>query len=211
MQTELGNLNRLRVNAKPNLEQLESRGGELLASHFAPREQALIHYELAHIHAQSGLQQPASVMKHARAALRLPLDPSRRARLQVYWGDALRVLDLRHPFADRRRAAAAVYLQALKEVLQHDLPARPPKFPIMVLFNIDGEEEENKRRMEEQRRVRRQIQFQVDMIKHRDVLRRQITSLYQRHPFNRKELEQLAGRILKDPVEAKRLSAGSSR
>lgn len=210
LQQELGKLDRLRTDANPDLQQVEKRGGELLATYFAPEEQALIHFELAEIHAQSGLQQPASVISHARAALRLPLDPSRRARLQVYWGDALRVLDRRYPFTVKRRAATKVYLQALKEVLQLELPARPPKFPVMGFYNIEGADAENKRRMEEQWELRKKLEFQVDMIEHREVLRRQIVSLYQRRPFDRNELEELANRILEDPAEVQRLTEQAS-
>lgn len=206
LEEELRNIDSLRSGRKTPLDEVDRRGSELLKRFSKPEEQGHVYYMLAHVHAQSGLQEPQKIIDYAKKGLSLPLDPSRKMRLYVYLGDATRVSKSGGSFMDKRKAAAEIYLRGLNEVLKHDLPEKPPPFPRMSLIS-GGDEEENQREMDEQLARRRQVEFVREMIMHREVLERQITSIYKRRPFDREELKEIASPILEQPAIVQELIA----
>lgn len=121
LRKELQELDRMRKGKQTPTDKVESRGGDLLEEHPSPEEQGRIHYQLAHVHAQSAQKDLELVIEHAQRALSFPLDPDLRLRAYVYWGDALRILHRRKkaPYAEGRRLAAPVYLEGLKETQKY--------------------------------------------------------------------------------------------
>jgi|GEM_PF-3581883 hypothetical protein len=209
--TRLSDLRRMMNGHETNLPAVEQQARELLDGHFVPANRALVQFELATIHAQSGLQQPGRVIDLAQKALGLPLDRSRRLRLQAYWGDALRVLTGNHSFPQRRKAAATVYLQGLKETVRYELPDKPPELPAASFaFGAAEGFDDAKYQRQRQREVHHREWIRVrhirEMVNHREVLKRQIVSVYRRKPFDLRELKLLANEILQDKAETRRLA-----
>jgi hypothetical protein len=203
---ELGRLDRLRNGLKTPLDEVDRRGEELLKKYSNPRDRGRIYYQLAHVHAQSGVRRPEQVIAYAEAALQCPLGLSQQLRLYTYWGDALGVSKEKKPFAARRTEAAAIYLKGLREVSALKLPEKPPEPEPMTFFN-GPDAEENRRKGQEQWVRRRQIDYQREMIKHRDVLQGQIVSLYGRRPVATEELRDTATKILGEGKALDRLMA----
>jgi hypothetical protein len=199
LQQDLNKLDGLRNGRKTDPAKVDRLGAELLEKYEAPKQRALIHYQLAHVHAQSGLLQPQSIIDHAAAALELPLEQRNRLRLFIYAGDAYRVLNRKASFSKRRKLAAMVYLQGLKEALKYGFPEKPPELP--TLFR--GESDVDRQRQYE---LRKSVQFQRDMIGLRTILTRQIVSVYARKPSATNELESLAKDALENPDAVKRLT-----
>ena len=190
-----------------DIAEVQNQAAGLLKSSLSPAVRALVYFELAHAYAQSCLQFPDRVIENSYQALQLPLDPSRRLRLHVYCGDALRVLTSNQSFSKRRRRAATIYLQGLKEVDAYDLPDTPLEMPPIPPFStLARRDKEHARKLKEFEDERKRVRHIREMINHHHVLTQQIVSVYQRKPFNRSELEDLASFILQDPAAAKRLA-----
>src|SRR5205085_10828547 len=103
-----------------------------------PADHALIHFELAHIHAQSAIKQPDQVIKHARAALDSKLiTPKQRGTLYSYLGSAHEVEKEAKDFAERRRNALKALLEGLAELDAMKLPAKAPEVPGLRLLRDD--------------------------------------------------------------------------
>ena len=111
----------------------------LLNKYPDPKDQGRIYFALVQVYGQSGLARPQRIIDGVRKALQLPLDPSHRIRLYVYWGEALCVLAPGDPFSGRRRAATTVYLEGLMELRKFNLPEKPPEIPVVDLHGFDGE------------------------------------------------------------------------
>lgn len=209
LQTNLTILDRLRNGRKTDFAKVEIIGAELLAKDITPKDRALIHFQIAHNHAQSGLVQPQSVIDHAAAALKLPLEPRNRLKLFVYIGDAYRVLNRKHSFAVRRKQATAVYLEGLKEVLKYELPDRAPDLPVsarILGFSDGGDDGETRLKGELLMKLHRKARFQREMIHLQTILARQIVSMYSRKPFAIEELDRQAKDILADSAAVNRLT-----
>lgn len=214
---ELRDLEGMRRGLETPADKVEARGAELLSRYTAEGQQALIHYQLARVHAQSGQTHPKLVVEHSLKALALPLDSVRRLQLQIYHGDALQLMNRERPaeeavpFAELRRAAAKVYLEGLKEAKQYNIPDERPELPVRERpFEIprgSGAEYEAKVRksieeekvfsaaMEEARRMQA-------LWDNRRVLRGQFADMYARPPSASAELEELTVRILEEPESA---------
>ncbi len=205
---DLARLAALRHGRDTQLRRVDQLGQELLQKYSGGREQGAIYYQLAHIHAQSGLREPDRVIAYASKALAFPLDPSQRMRMYVYWGDAARLKQGRSPTAAQRKEVALTYLQGLKETSRYQLPDTPPELPGVSPYDVDGPpavvekaRQEHKREMD----ARKEAEFQREMIQHRKVLTQQLVDLYSRKPYATEELEQLARQILGDPAAVERL------
>lgn len=195
LNTSLQALQRLRRGTDTPLNEVDSRGAELLDEHSAPEAQAQIYYVLAHIHAQSGMIEADKVIRYAKEALTRPLEQGQRLRLFVYWGDAIRVRQSEESFQSRRAEAATVYFKGLAELADMELPAEAPTMPVMKIFSSTNAEEDD-RLNREQWEIRNRIKHQTEMIKHRDVLIGQVSSIYQRPPSAKAELEELGQQAL---------------
>ena len=197
-------IDKLRNGRRTPLDEVDRRGEELLNKYSAPNEQGRIYYQLAHMHAQSGVLRPEQVIAYATKALQCPLELSQRMRLHTYWGDALLIPKEKKPFATKRREAAPVYLKGLRNLIALKLPEKPPETELMGFFNGPNAEE-NRRKGEEQSARRQQIDFQREMINHRQVLQGQIVSLYGRRPVATEELKDMATNILGEGKDLDRL------
>jgi RNA polymerase sigma factor (sigma-70 family) len=203
-----GKLDALR-NGEVRPAKIDEQGRALLTKYPGPKERGQVYYHLAHIHAQTGLRRPARVVEYAKKALEHPLGPSQRARLYVYWGDAVQVARANDPLAERRKWAALPYLAGLKELLALKLPDKAPPLPDFPPVELArGEADPQAEQLRKQREsARRLATFQGEMIKHRDVLTRQIVAMYGRGPSAEAELGELAGRVLQERRAVDRLMA----
>jgi len=126
---DLRALDAMRKGLQTPADQVEARGKALLEKYAAPDQRALVHYQLAHIHAQSGQRRPDLVVEHCEEALRLPsLDAAKRLQLYIYLGDAKQQMNRvrskqdKLSFPDTRKDAANAYLQGLKESTRYNIP-----------------------------------------------------------------------------------------
>jgi hypothetical protein len=187
-------------NGEARPAKIDEQGRALLKKYPGARERGEVYYHLAHVHAQTGLKLPGRVVESAKKALEHPLDAERRARLYVYWGDAVQVARANDPLAERRRWAALPYLAGLKELLALKLPDKAPALPDFPAINLArGETDPQAEQLRRQREAaRRFAELKGRMIKHRDVLMGQIVAMYARGPSAEAELAELAGRVLQE-------------
>jgi hypothetical protein len=218
LEEELYKVDQLRSGRTTPFDKVESRCAELLQIYKDPNDQAKIYFELAQVEGQSGMQHPDKLIGYIEKGLSLPLDPVKRARLYIYWGDLLMVS---HPgahgkdLAVARKEATMPYLNGLKDMLQHDLPEAKPKLPGVMVINSSvpddpkGKQQYQAMLLEQQKRLEayEKAKFQEQMIEYRDVMNDQIASMYSRLPFDTNNLETLAKDVLKDDVAVNRLMA----
>lgn len=206
---ELKALDSLRKGRETPLDIVDKRGQELLRKYRDEKDQGRIYYQLAHIHAQSGLVQPARAIEYAETGLKFPLEPSQRSRLYVYLGDARLVAEGDQPFTSKRKLAATGYLGGLKEVSKMNLPEKAPDLPSVFKYDVISDQksvhDEIRKKHEQAMQARENAKLQGEMIKHRDVLTGQLVGLYSRKPFATEELEKIAGDVLQDPASVDRL------
>lgn len=212
-EVELKQLSAMRKGRKTDLAKVDQFGAKLLQTYPEPKEQGQIYYNLAHIHAQSGVAKPDRLIEYAQRALEFPLDPSRRARLFVYSGDAIQVRGQQGqlPFTGTRKSAALQYLKGLKEVIGYNLPEQPPDLPSVSRFSIEPASgpvyEAMKHKHDQQQAALMQARFQGEMIIHRDVLQKQIVSIYTRRPIAIDELQNIGTHIIGKGKDLDRLMA----
>jgi hypothetical protein len=213
LEEELYEVDKLRAGFDTPFEEVEKRCAALLERYKSPEEHAKIYFQLAQVEGQSGLQHPKRLINYIEKALALPLEPAKRVRLYIYWGDVLQVAHRGvrgAELAAARREAVMPYLHGLKELVQYDLPEAKPELPGIMVRNYDGPQDtqEYQELLEAQRRqveARDKAVFQRRMIDHRGVLTSQIASMYSRLPFATDELQSLAEEVLQDPSEVDRL------
>jgi hypothetical protein len=183
-------------------EEVEKQGKDLLDQYKMPDDRARIHYQMAHVLAQSDIRAYAKyVAKYAALGLEAERDPVQRGTLYSYLGDAA-IVDPTYPtFAKRRRRAAKQWLEGYKELVALKLPALAPELPGVQKGSDDPDPvrraEESKRHAIEATR-RQEAERLRELVARRDVFIRQIIENYQREPEANKELEKLAVRVLKD-------------
>ncbi len=213
LEEELYEVDKLRAGFATPFEQVESRCAELLQRYKEPAEQAKIYFQLAQVEGQSGLQHPQRLVGYIEKALALPLEPTKRVRLYIYWGDVIQVSHRgvrgRELIAARSEAVMP-YLYGMKELLKYDLPEAKPEVPGIRVVNYDGpkdtqEYQELVREQQRQIEARDRAVFQRGMIEYHDVLTNQISLMYSRLPFATDELQELATQILEDKVAVDRL------
>lgn len=221
LESDLRALEGLRNGLKTPADRVETEGQSLLDKYPERGQQALIHYTMAHIHAQSGQRRPDLVIEHADAALKGPLDPPRRLQLYIYSGDALQGINRvrkdgeQLPFEKIREMAARVYLQGLQEATQYNLPREKPELPALespptpkgsgAEYEADVKRfrEINAANVAEMERVR-QIQTLWD---NRKILGGQVVDLYSRKPQAPDEVRSLVQEILGEAAAADPLLA----
>jgi hypothetical protein len=194
---DLRALESLRKGDKTPLDIVDKRGAELLEKYDEPADQALIHFDLAHIHAQSALKQPDKVIKHARAALDSKLiTPEQRGTLYSYLASAREVEKDEKDFSVRRRNALAPLLTGLTELEAMNLPEKAPELPGLRLLRDDfGDRAEQARaraEYEKSRIVREKAERIQRLVQRRNTLKDQVKWLYYRDPIADDELRELA-------------------
>jgi RNA polymerase sigma factor (sigma-70 family) len=217
----LNKLDGYRTGSEASLVEMDQHARKLLANYEEPAERGRIYYQLAHVHAQSGLRFPEKVMEYSRKALALPLPAELRFRLYVYWGDAHRVDKRSVPPAEKRRRAAVRYLEGLKFLLPYRLPQEAPKLPvvmggkIMAMPSGDPADPAFLRQMQEYLRekdrhdkawaARQQAEFIGRLVWEREVLAGQLVSLYHNDKAAWGEIRQMAEAVLGNRTAVERL------
>jgi hypothetical protein len=206
LRAELLKLDGLRKGPKTPFAELDERGKTLLEKYPGANERGQIYYMLAHVHAQSGMVHPERIVEYSKKALDGPLEALQVPRMYVYWGDAVRISKAREakgPPAERRKWSAVIYLAGLREVLRYKLPAKvvqpPPLDRGLVRNPPPGKEEEARQLLAKHVAAQNLAYFQDAMKFHRDVLTRQLASLYYRPVRDAEELEAIAAGVLRDP------------
>jgi hypothetical protein len=210
---ELNQVDRLRTGFTTPFDEVERRCDDLLQRYTKPEEQAKIYFELAQVEGQSGMQRPEKLIEYVKKALELPIDPSKKLRLYIYWGDAIQVSHRgvhNEELVAARREAVMPYLHGLRETIKYDLPEEKPDHPHFVTITYYGptdtdEYQELLRKRQEQTDAKRKAVFQRQMIEHRDVITSQISLMYSRFPLATDELQKLAMGVLGDEAAANRL------
>jgi len=210
---ELNEVDKLRVGFNTPFDEVEKRCNELLERYTKPEEQGMIYYQLTKVEGQSGFQRPGKIIEYIKKALDLPIDPLKKVRLYIYWGDAIQVAHRgvhNQELVTARRKAVMPYLQGLKETLKHNLPEVKPDLPIVHGYrywrvHVPNIAAELKRKNEEEMAAWKFAKFQRNMIQHREVLTGQISGMYSRFPWASDEIRELATKILEDETAVERL------
>ncbi len=183
----LDELGRDRMNPKGS-EELRSRVGHHLAHYFAKWDL------VAH---------NARVREYCLAALKLDVDPIRRASLFSLVGSAALVDPTTTSFAEQRRNAAKLWLTGYREIALLKLPKDAPERAIVLkIGDTEGESSEQRadrmKELDAQLEARRQAEFVRQMVEHRRQLARMCVENYQRDPADEPELRKLATEALID-------------
>jgi RNA polymerase sigma factor (sigma-70 family) len=199
----LDKLDAMRNGDQTKFDSVEKQGAALLAAYTKPGEQAKIHFMLAHVYGQSGIDKnPDRVSKYARLALQHERDPIQRGWLHMYLGDSAQVDPALGAFPARRKEAAQRYLQGYKELLALKLPATAPEFPPQPALNFETTDPIKLAEVKEQSdaywKARKEAEFLREMVHRRDILIGQCAQMYRRSPAANEELQQLAENALKD-------------
>jgi hypothetical protein len=218
LQRELLAFNAYRHGSEEKFGELERKADELLKQYPAADDQARIHYEVAHVAAQSDIRKHVNrVRKFARRSLALSRDPLQRGWLHSYLGSAAEV-EAEKPFAARRRNAAAELLTGYAEMLAQELPAKAPELPVVEGLEDEGPDAvaaaQARARHAAQRAAREEAEFIRALVHRRDTLANQLRWLYHpdprvhgRNPDGPAELRALARKVLDDPKAVEALLA----
>lgn len=214
----------LRQGDKTRFDLVEARGKELLERFKTPEDQARIYFQLAHIHTQSGMQNPVPILTYCNEALRRPLPSEDRLQLYVYAGDAHQVMDKmrpdkeKPPFRQVRRNAAAMYLRGLAESQKLNLPDKKPEWvartvvsgPFLTSKSLDDpqvKQEHARRQKENEKYEQERAKFRQDekAWEYRRILFDQIIEMYWRSPRDRDddEMRKLSSEALSPEMVAK--------
>ena len=192
-------LDAVRAGPRAEVGRVDELGQTMLTKYSDPKERGQIYFQLAHVHAQCGLQDPQRVIEYATKALEHPLDDRQIPRLYLYRGDAVQLAKLTASFGERRRAAAIPYLAGLKTVMRFKLPEEVPQQPIGRLFGGFNPDDEAAQREHQRMLAAHKLEkFQTEMIQHRKVLTGQLRALYRQEPRDFAELQFLANRVLEN-------------
>jgi hypothetical protein len=205
-QTELAEdlraLDAMRIGIDTDLAAVDRQGVALLKQYEQPAEQAQVYYQLAHVHAQSGMKQPKQIIEYAQAALDSKLvTPEQRGTLYSYVSSSRECDTTVKEFAERRRLALAPLLTGLAELQAFGLPDKAPELP--VIGGKRGEFDDlpaARRAMEAEVRARREAQRTNELIQRRDTLASQIKWLYAREPVADEELLLAAEKSVGKPL-----------
>jgi len=204
LQESLNKLDAMRKGFQTKYDEVEKFGLELLDAYTKPEERTKIHFMLAHVYGQSGIDRnPDRVTKYARLALEHERDPIQRAWLNMYLGCAAEVDPTLGKFPAQRKEAARRFLRSYKEMLALKLPATAPELPALqgsgkIESNDPIESAQARANNDAYMKARKEAEYLREMVHHRDVLFGQCAQLYRREPSANDELRQLAEIILKD-------------
>jgi hypothetical protein len=210
---ELHKIDALRQKGPAPIEQVEELGNELLARYKEPQAQGRIYYQLAFTLAQSGITKNQDHLeRYCQKALELNKTPLERARMFCFYGDLLSVRKTLPDFPTQRREAAAVYLRGLKELIDLQLPEGPGELPPVDKIGDLGlgpNDPETLKQLEQnqaQQKTREEAKFFNEAAMHRKVLAGQLVYLYSRPPYNLKEFQTSAQKLLEDPKQVEQIS-----
>ncbi|MHC4693854.1 MAG: hypothetical protein ACYS67_14015, partial [Planctomycetota bacterium] len=185
-------LDELWLQRDQGLAAAEAFGKRLLEKYTKREEKPLIYYQLAEIYAQSGQADPNKIVEFARQGWWYLNDPVKKARLFIYWGDALQS-------TKGRRDAGKIYLRGLQFCLQYGLPKEKPELPTVSRYTADGPAEEVEKHNKENKRqiaARKHVKLIGELIEHRQVLTGRIVQLYAPLPDAFDELHELVMKYL---------------
>jgi len=194
---ELVALDGYRHGDPERMKQLEARGAELHKRFDRPAEKARIHFQVAHVYAQSDIRKHQERVKHfGKLVLSKELPIGDRTMLYSYLGSAEIVNEQGTTLPQRRAASAKWLLKGYHELLKENLPDVKPELPGVWRFDIgdDGKSpEENNAKIEHalQMAKRKEAERVSELCFHRDVMHDQISGLYANKPEAIAELRQL--------------------
>ncbi len=204
-------IDQLRDGEDTPFKEVEQRAQALLDQFKKPEEQALIYYTVTLIYSQTGQTHPRRTAHFAEKTAALPLDPVKKLKTYIWWGDALQWEHRRskgEAYAKAREAATAAYLKGLKLCLDYNVPEQrlEPPDP-QPNPNGDGPGGQADRESAGQDGARIQhIKLLNSMVLHRDSLEKQIIDLHLRRQPDLDELKRLADEILKDKEAVEKLT-----
>ncbi len=191
----------------------ETSAERLLEENLSPSQRGLVHYEVAHIYAQTGHQNPERLQFHIAQALKYPLDLELQLRLHMYAGDSLGINEQLTPDEQRKQAMEA-YLTGMKagsvlelkpgNVLEFSITEPElPKLLNTISSSSSQTDEERANRIKimeeyEEAKIQHELLFLVK------VLEWQIAGLHKRKPY---DLEGLKARLAAhgDPEATQRI------
>lgn len=207
---ELQPVNSLIAGTRTPLALVQEKCDALLQDHTAPEEQGRIYYVLTESYGQARMSvngNAAKVIEYAQKALKCPLDPSRRLRLYMYWGDAIVLNDVTRRIPETRAAAAVVYLRGLKEAKEYNIPDVAPARQ-NGFFPVKGMDEDTFKRQRAAHAVEVQRVLKIQEIcRRRDALLQQLLYDYSRKPRAPEELRKLATEVLGAGPDVEKLMA----
>jgi hypothetical protein len=189
---------------------VDSESADLLKKYPDPADQGRIYYQLAHSYGQSGMRRAGDtqqVIDYAQKALACPLDPAKRLRLYVYWGDAIILSGRGRPMYERRAAAAAAYLKGLKEAQQYNIPEKAPEYPQFSMPNTPDQKEFDRQQRARYLELKR-IDYERTLHTRRSSLEEQLIYEYTRHPYAATELRDAATKAGLDKAQIDKLMKG---
>ncbi len=124
----LRDLDQMRRGLETDLDEVE-RVAAQLAVEF-PQDVDRIEYQLAFVHAQTGLQRPDRLIEHAQLAWTPRQSTLDLARLACWWGDAVPFRNRGVPLTDEvRNESASAYVKGLAALDLEQLPGAMPALP----------------------------------------------------------------------------------
>jgi hypothetical protein len=212
---ELEQVGRLRALKDTPFDEVDRRCDDLLTRYISPEEQGKIYFERVQVEGQSFFQRPEKILEFISKALACPQEPLKKARLYIYWGDAIQVASRGvhdQELMVARRKAAMPYLEGLKESLQYDLPEAIPDMPMGSFLTYDGPTDtpqyrELMQRQQARADAQKRVRSQRDMIQHQGIMISQIAGMYSRFPRASNEIRQLATEVLNNKQMVDRLMA----
>ncbi len=186
---------------------VDSESADLLKKYPDPADQGRIYFQLAHSYVQSGMRRPGDTdraIEFAQKALACPLDPAKRLRLYVYWGDAIILSAPDRPIVERRAAAAAAYLKGLKEAQKYNIPDKAPDFARSPV-PFTGDEDEFRRQQKARYLERKRIVYEQELHHYRFGLEDHAVEVYTHHPYAATELRDAAGKAGLDAAQIDKL------
>ncbi len=180
---------------------------ELLKKYPEAADQGRIYFQLAHTYVQSGMRRPGDskrAIEYAQKALACPLDPAKRLRLYVYWGDAIILSAPDRPIYERRAAAAAAYLKGLKEAQKYQIPDKAPDFPRSPV-PFTGDVDEFHRQQKARYLERKRIVYEQELHHYRFGLEDHAVEVYTHRPYAATELRDAATKAGLDAAQIDKL------
>jgi RNA polymerase sigma factor (sigma-70 family) len=209
LRAELAAFDGYRHGNEEKFAELERRADGLLKRFPAADDQARIFATVAHVAAQSRIDQHVPrVRRYARLALSLSRDPIDRGLMYSYLASAAEVDPAEKDFAVRRKRAADELLTGYAELLVQGLPEKAPDLPILGAGKQLGQPTpEETARYEAYLLARREAEWVRAQVERRETLLGQLRWLFKpqpnvhgRTPEGLVELRQLARGYLKDPA-----------
>jgi hypothetical protein len=203
LREDLQKLEGLRDGLNTPLDLVDKTGAEILNKYSAPTDRGQIYYQLAFIYGQSGLRRPEKLIEYAKKAMDLPLEEDQRLDLFIYWGDAQRFADPKSPPAERRKKAATVYLDGLRETQELSIPAKAPNVPAGMKGDVSGDPKMVaawQKRQQEASDAQRKAKAQIELVQDRDILMNQVVDLYTSPPFATDEMIEIASKKQLNPA-----------